>query len=216
MAHRTRWLAWCLVLASGSTAAAQTTPLRAPDLEGTVTLERALSQRRSNRRVAKTPLSLETIGQLLWAAQGVTNNKGFRTAPSAGARYPLEIYVLIPGGLFRYVPKKHALVQLSDKDLRRAVWKHAYARAWLADAPAIFFIAGVYGRTAGKYGQRARRYVHIEVGHAGQNLLLQAAALGLHCVGVGAFSDRQVQKTLGLPAAHVPLYAIPVGRPPAR
>lgn len=191
--------------------------LPAAKTSGTVSLEEALVSRRSRRRVASEPLPLATIGQLLWAAQGITlATKGFRTAPSAGARYPLRVYVLLPTGLWLYQPKDHALLQRSSKDLRKAFWKDVYGRPWLADAPAMVLIAADYRRTEAKYGKKARRFVHMEAGHAGQNVLLQSTALGLHGVGVGAFHPEKVKATLGLPAPQELLYAMVFGKPPKK
>ena len=188
--------------------------LPAPVTSGDVSLEEALSLRRSTRRVSSDPLSMATIGQLLWAAQGITlPSKGFRTAPSAGARYPLRLYVLLPSGLYAYQPKGHRLLQRSSRDLRSAFWKDVYGRPWLASAPAMFLIAADYRRTTEKYGKKARRFVDLEAGHAGQNLLLQSTALGLHGVGVGAFHAQRTRKTLTLPAEQELLYVIVLGSP---
>jgi SagB-type dehydrogenase family enzyme len=200
-----------LALGLQTSDAAPVIELPPPETGADHSLERAIAARRSHRRLATTPLSREEIGQLLWAAQGITSARGLRTAPSAGARYPLELYVLLPDGVYGYLPRRHALIRVATRDLRAVMWKLAYAQPWLAEAPAIFLFTGVYQRTAARYGRRAQRYVHIEVGHAAQNLLLQATALGLGGVGVGAFADREVQQTLGLPRAHEPLYAIPIG-----
>ena len=166
--------------------------LPAPRSDGEMSLEAALKSRRSQRKYAKEPLSLETVGQLLWAAQGVTDKRGHRTAPSAGARYPLTVYVLMPSGLYRYVPQKHAITRLTTRDLRSTMWEDVYARPWLDESPAIFVITATYARTEAKYGKKAQRFVHIEAGHVGQNILLQATALGLHCVPIGAFHQRKV------------------------
>jgi len=188
--------------------------LPAPITSGDMSLEEALASRRSTRRVSSEPLSMATIGQLLWAAQGITlPSKGFRTAPSAGARYPLRLYVLLPSGLYAYQPKGHWLSQRSPKDLRSAFWKDVYTRPWLASAPAMFLIAADYRRTTEKYGRKARRFVDLEAGHAGQSLLLQSTSLGLHGVGVGAFHAQRTRKTLTLPAEQELLYVIVVGSP---
>jgi SagB-type dehydrogenase family enzyme len=188
--------------------------LPAAKTTGTVSLEAALAARRSNRRLAPEALPIATVGQILWAGQGVTSKKGFRTAPSAGARYPLRVYVVLPTGLWSYQAKEHALVQRSPKDLRKDLWKDVFARPWLVDAPLMILIAADYRRTEAKYGKKARRFVHIEVGHAGQNILLQATAMGLHGVGVGAFHPVRVKETLGLPAPQELLYVLVLGNPP--
>lgn len=188
--------------------------LPTPDTIGSMSVEEALATRRSRRRVAKEALSDATIGQLLWAAQGITAPaKGFRTAPSAGARYPLRVYLLVPSGLFAYEPRGHSLLELNQKDLRVPFWKAVYGRAVLVHAPAMILIAADYTRTSQKYGTKAIRFVHMEAGHAAQNLLLQATALGLHGVGVGAFDAVRTRRAIDLPIKQELLYVLVVGKP---
>jgi SagB-type dehydrogenase family enzyme len=223
LAAELMWLAGCaLGPASRPTATApqvQTTPpevvrLPAPRLEGTLTLEETLAQRRSLRQFSDTPLTWEELGQLLWAAQGVTHPAGWRTAPSAGALYPLEVYAVIPEGVYHYQPGEHQVTLQAQGDVRAELAAAALRQAPVAEAPAVLVIAAVYARTAQKYGQeRSPRYVHLEAGHAAQNILLQAVALNLGAVPIGAFIDRQVQEVLALPADQQPLYLIPVGHP---
>jgi SagB-type dehydrogenase family enzyme len=184
-----------------------------PRVHGQLSLEEALAQRRSVRSFTEQELTLEEISQLLWAAQGLTADWGGRTAPSAGALYPLEVYVVTPDGLYHYVPKGHKVIVESQDDLRRDLWEVALKQDAIRDAPAVFVMTAVYERTAGKYGQRAERYVRLEAGHACQNILLQAVALNLGAVPIGAFYDDQVQAVLSIPPDHEPLYLIPVGRP---
>ncbi|MHC5011935.1 MAG: SagB/ThcOx family dehydrogenase [Planctomycetota bacterium] len=188
------------------------TTLPAARRTGSVSLEEALQRRASLRTLRTDPLSREQIAQLLWAAQG-TNRPGRRTAPSAGALYPLELYVVTARGVSRYDPTGHRLLPHREGDRRAALYGAALNQDPLREAPAVFVIAGVYERTQRKYGARAARYVHMEVGHAGQNLLLQAAAMGLACVPIGAFDDGRVHRVLELPGRHQPLYLIPVGYP---
>jgi SagB-type dehydrogenase family enzyme len=192
---------------------APTIELPAPRTSGPMPLERALAERRSVRAFTDEPLSLEELSQLLWAAQGITAEWGGRTAPSAGALYPLEVYAATPDGVYRYVPEDHGLEPLATGDLRPALAGAALGQEAIRDAPVVLVIAAVFRRTEVKYGARAERYVHLEAGHAAQNVLLQAVALGLGGVPIGAFSDRDVQRVLGLPADHAPLYLIPVGHP---
>ena len=189
-------------------------PLPAPATDGQTSIEAALAQRRSVREFSARPLTDAELGQLLWAAQGITDQTGYRTAPSAGALYPLEIYVATGDGLFHYEVDRHALATLDRTDLRPALHQAALRQGAVSQAPALFVIAAVYQRTAGKYGaERSPRYVHLEAGHAAQNLLLQAVALGLGAVPIGAFDDTDVQRVLNLPAEEEPLYLIPVGQP---
>jgi SagB-type dehydrogenase family enzyme len=192
--------------------------LSTPVTSGPRPLEALLSQRRSMREFDHQPLALADVGQLAWAAQGVTHRYGWRTAPSAGALYPLELYLVagrvdgMEPGVYRYRPQAHSLEMTGDDDCRAALARAALGQSWLADAAAIFVFTAVYERTARKYGGRAERYVHMEVGHAGQNLFLQAEARGLGTVVVGAFDDAAVAQVLGLPADHRPLSLMPVGR----
>lgn len=178
-----------------------------------VRLEEALEKRRSVRQFAAKPLSVSELSQLLWAGQGRTREWGGRTAPSAGALYPLELYVAVKEGVFHYEPAGHRLVALAAGDFRGALAAAALGQGCVGTAPAVFVIAAVYERTAVKYRDRAQRYVHIEAGHAGQNIMLEAVALGLGSVPVGAFHDDQVRQVLKLPADQVPLLLIPVGHP---
>jgi SagB-type dehydrogenase family enzyme len=184
-----------------------------PSQQGERSLEETLAARRSVRAFTSESLTDDEILQLLWAAQGITHPEGLRTAPSAGALFPLELYVATSAGLYHYNPAKHELRQRDGADLRRPLYRAALAQDAVMEAPAVFVVTAVYGRTAAKYGDRTERYVHIEVGHAAQNLLLQAVALDLAGVPVGAFDDDQVGKALQLPGDESPLYLIPVGHP---
>ncbi len=184
-----------------------------PRLQGEFSLEETLVRRRSVRSFTDEELTLEEISQLLWAAQGLTAGWGGRTAPSAGALYPLEVYVVTANGLYHYVPQGHSVIIESQSDLRRGLWEAGLKQDAIRAAPAVFVITAVYERTAGKYGGRAERYVKLEAGHACQNILLQAVALYLGAVPIGAFYGDQVQAALSLPADHEPLYLIPVGHP---
>ncbi len=185
-----------------------------PRLEGPLSLEACLQQRRSTREFSEQTLTSEAIAQLLWAAQGITDPRGFRTAPSAGALYPLEVYAVGVEGVLHYNPVDHTLISVKDGDVRRDLSQAALGQRPVAEAPVVVVITGVNERTQAKYGaERAPRYVLLEAGHAAQNVLLQAVALGLGAVPIGAFDDAEVQRVLGLPSDHRPLYLIPVGHP---
>lgn len=204
--------------AAGPTAAltstSSVTPLPPPSRSAGASLAEALAERRSTRSFADQTLTMSQIGQLCWAAQGITSPQGYRTAPSAGALYPLELYVATQAGLFRYEPGSHALAVRSNQDRRQALYEAALKQDPVRQAPAVFVVTAVYVRTVTKYGaERSPRYVHLEAGHATQNLLLQAVALELGAVPIGAFHDQKVQEALGLPADREPLYLIPVGHP---
>jgi SagB-type dehydrogenase family enzyme len=189
-----------------------------PALKSESSLEQVLQTRRSVREYGDDALKLKEISQLLWAAQGVTHSAGYRTAPSAGALYPLEIYLAagnvdgLTKGVYHYRPHDHSLKQIAEKDLRHALAGAALDQPSVGDAPVVLAIAAVYERTMSKYGKRGIRYVHMEVGHAAQNVLLQAQAIGLATVVVGAFEDSAVSDVLRLPAEVEPLMLIPVGR----
>lgn len=186
-----------------------------PAITGEMSLEEAFQSRRSIRQYSDQTLSLQEISQLLWAAQGVTSPQDYRTAPSAGALYPLEVYILTQVGVYRYYPLTHSLEMILEGDLRRKLYEAALEQDSILEAPVVFVIAAVYERTEVKYGEeRTPRYVHLEAGHATQNLLLQAVSLGLGAVPIGAFHDAQVQAMLGIPSDHTPLYLIPVGHLP--
>lgn len=206
--------AGCALSPATASAPGERISLPAPRTTGDVSLEEALASRRSIRQYGQRPLTWEEIGQLLWAAQGVTSPRGFRTAPSAGALYPLELYVVLPEGVFHYEPVEHELSKTAEGDHRKAVGNAALKQSAIYDAPALFVIAAVYERTAVKYGDRAERYVKMEAGHAAQNLLLQMTVLGLGAVPIGAFYDERVQSALGLSSDEMPLYLIPVGALP--
>jgi SagB-type dehydrogenase family enzyme len=188
-----------------------------PRMSEALPLADALRRRRSVRSYGSRPLSLGELSQLLWAAQGITGSGGARTAPSAGATYPLEIYVaagavdeLVPGVL-HYRPAEHALDELSAGDVRAGLAGACFGQDWLAAAPASLVVTAVLARTRREYGRRADRYVHLEAGHAAQNVHLAAAALGLGTVVVGAFEDTRVKRVLGIETDAVPLVVMPVG-----
>lgn len=185
-----------------------------PSTRGPLSLEETLARRRSVRELGPRRLTLGEISQLLWAAQGVTSPEGDRTAPSAGGLLPLELYLAVADGFFRYEPRHHRLRRHRAADLRQSIFRAALSQEPLREAPAVFVIAGVEERTAPRYGpRRSPRYVHMESGHAAQNLLLQAVALGLGAVVIGAFEDDELGAALALPRGHRPLYLIPVGEP---
>ena len=192
----------------------KTIQLPKPNLKGRVSVEEAIQERRSVRNFKPTPLTLETVGQLLWATQGITEPvSGFRAAPSAGALYPLEIYLVQADGVYRYVPKGHLLEVLAENDVREKLSEAALGQEFVALAPVSIVIAAEPSRTTWKYGPRGTQYVHMEAGYAAENLHLQAVALGLGSVSVGAFRDAEVSRVIGLPRNQVPLLIVPVGHP---
>jgi SagB-type dehydrogenase family enzyme len=188
--------------------------LPVPNTDSGVAIEKVMQERRSHRTFAMTPLETAELGQLLWAAQGVTETSGKRTAPSAGALGPLEVFVVTAEGVTHYLPDEHALETRATGDRRNALSSAAADQEMVVKAPAVLVITGILSRTAWKYGgDRAWRYVNLEAGHASQNVLLMATAMGLAGVPVGAFDDNAVMDVLGLPADHRPLLLLPLGRP---
>lgn len=189
-----------------------------PRYDSNVSIEQTLLSRRSIRSFTDEALTLQEVSQLLWAAQGITDPSGKRTAPSAGALYPLEIYAVagnvkdLSAGVYKYEPEEHQLVRVMDGDKRGALANAALGQSSVRQGAVAFVITAVYERTTVKYGDRGIRYVHIEVGHAAENLCLQATAMDLGAVTVGAFDDEQVSEVLNLPEDEQPLYIIPVGR----
>jgi SagB-type dehydrogenase family enzyme len=180
-----------------------------------VSVEEAIARRRSVREFSGEPLGLDAVGQLLWATEGVTGRVAhLRAHPSAGALHPLEVYLVAREAVFHYQPQGHRLLPVRAGDHRQALARAAYGQWFVGEAPCVLAITAVYARTTGKYGERGRtRYVPMDAAHAAQNALLQAVALGLVAVPVGAFDDEAVRAVLGAPFDRVPLYLIPVGRP---
>jgi SagB-type dehydrogenase family enzyme len=187
-----------------------------PRLSSKISVEEALSKRRSVRDYSEDSLGIEEISQLLWSAQGVTVKWGGRTAPSAGALYPLEIYVLagkvkgLKPGLYHYDPEKHVITKKVDGDLREKLTQASLDQDEITKAPATFVITAVYERTMKKYEERGIQYVHMEVGAAAENIYLQAETLNLGTVFMGAFEDDKVKKVLGI--KEEPLAIMPVGK----
>jgi nitroreductase len=164
-----------------------------PNAQGSISLEQAIEKRKSVRSFTKQALSLDLIGQILWAGQGLRGSASSRTVPSAGALYPLELYLVTEEGVYHYFPDGHRMEPHVEGDMRSS-------------------LTAVFSRIESKYGkERSPQYIYLEAGHAAQNILLQATALGLNGVPVGAFYEEQVSKVLQLPQAHYPLYLIPLG-----
>jgi len=185
-----------------------------PLLAGRMSLEEAVATRRSVRQFTQRSLTPKEISQLCWAAQGITDPGGrFRAAPSAGALYPIELYIVTADGIDHYQPEHHRLKPHLTGDVRRPLQRAALDQEAIGDAPACVVLAAVVKRTARKYGDRAERYCFIEAGHVAQNILLQATALHLAGVPMGAFEDDKVATVLKLPKDHRVLYLLAIGRP---
>jgi len=189
-----------------------------PKYTGETSIEEVLFKRRSIRDFKDEPLTLKQISQLLWAAQGITDKReGFRTAPSAGALYPLEVYLVsgnitdLPIGIYKYNPDKHELTIVTEQDVRLELGEAALGQSCVKEGAAVIVLAAVYERTTRKYGKRGIRYAHIEVGNVSQNIYLQAVSLNLGTVVVGAFDDEQVKKVMQMETDEEPLCVMPVG-----
>lgn len=187
--------------------------LPAPATGGSLPLEQAFALRRSRRAFRPDPLPVATIGQLLWAGQGVTSSDGKRTAPSAGALYPLELYVVTRAEVMHYLPHGHRVEIRAVPDLHPELESAALGQATVAEAPDIVVVAAVPSRTRARYGAWAETFVALEAGHAAQNILLAATAAGLAAVPIGSLYPSQVATALTLPADQTVLYLIPVGLP---
>ncbi len=219
-----RWLIWLVLLFQFPAYVQDRMPekntfaLPEPVLEGTLSVEEAIYSRRSVREYKDEPITLPEVAQLLWAAQGRTSRRGYRTTPSAGALYPIEM-ILVAGqvdslspGVYRYLAQSHRLRRILDGDQRITVYGLALEQDPIKKAPAVIIICGVYERTSQKYGNRAPRYVHIEAGHISQNIYLQCESLGLGTVIIGAFKDQELRQALRLGRRDRPLAIMPLGR----
>lgn len=197
----------------------QRVKLATPRQDGSLSLERCIAQRRSVRSFSDQALAKDELGQLLWAAQGVTGPEGGRAVPSAGALYPLELYAAarnvasLAVGVYHYQVSSHELLLIASGHDPEALIDAALGQDWIAGAPACICIAAIFERTTAKYGERGGGYVYMEAGHAAENVMLEAIALGLATTMVGAFSDDEVGRVLRLNANETPLCLIPVGRP---
>ena len=199
---------------------AEKVPLPEPRPKGNVSVEEAISQRRTLRSFKPKALALDQLSQVLWAAQGITDKKrGFRSAPSGGALYPLDVYAVVGKngvedlgeGVYLYLPHEHSLRKVADSDRRKGLARAAFGQNWIAQAPVVLTITAEYERITRKYGSRGIRYARIEVGHVGQNIFLQAEAFGLSAGIVGAFEDQSVAEIIGALDDHEPLLIMPVG-----
>jgi len=188
--------------------------LPAPKLMGEISVEEALNLRKSVRKFLDKPLSIDQISQLLWSAQGITRTRGelkLRTAPAAGATYPLETYLFTASGGYKYNPADHSLKKVYPDDMRIELAQASHGQTSVSCAHAVFVFTYIEERTSQRYGERAYRYICMEAGHVAQNIHLQAVALGLGSVPVGAFTDDKVAEIMQLPENEIPLYIIPVG-----
>ncbi|MCK5193954.1 MAG: SagB/ThcOx family dehydrogenase [Desulfobulbaceae bacterium] len=189
-----------------------------PQYDSNVSIEETLLKRRSIRSYKSEPLAIAEISQLLWSAQGVTNRKGFRTAPSAGALYPLEVYIAagnvtdLDAGIYKYYPHRHEIVNTVKGNKRSELCRAGLGQSSIKNAPAVMVFCAVFERVTRSYGKRGIQYVHMEVGHAIQNVCLQAISLGLGSVIIGAFNDYDVKEVMNFELDEHPLLILPVGK----
>ncbi len=189
-----------------------------PKTKGSVSVEETLSKRRSVRKFQDTPLSIPEVSQLLWAAYGITEKDGRKTTPSAGATYPLEIYVVVKNveklkpGLYKYDSGGHFLTNIKEGNFYNEISETTYQPQMCKSAPMIFVITAITEKTTSVYGERGIRYIFMETGHSAQNISLQGVSLGIGSVLVGAFDDDKVAGVLSLKNGEIPLYIIPVGK----
>ncbi|MFH1353287.1 MAG: protein-L-isoaspartate(D-aspartate) O-methyltransferase [bacterium] len=195
--------------------------LPAPEYKGKISVEEAISKRKSVRSYKEEPLSISEVAQMLWAAGGKRTDAtsgASRTFPSAGGRYPFEIYLFagnvkgIPPGLYRYEWEEHRLKIMQEGDLRKDLAAACIGQDFINDAPATIVFTGIEKKLRSGYGERGIRYSVMDIGHAGQNIYLQAGALGLGTCAVGAFNDEALKKLVGV-KGEMPLYVFPFGHP---
>lgn len=199
-----------------------------PAYNSDTSIEKALKERRSIRKYKDKPLSLSEISQILWSAYGITKpikdgpsflRGGLKTAPSAGALYPLEIYVVagnvtdLPAGVYKYKPDGHKLVKIADGDRRIELYKASLNQDWVKEAPASIVYSAVFSRTTEIYGKRGQeRYVCMDLGHSAENIYLQAVSLNIGTVAIGAFYDTKVKVIVNMTKEEEPLYIMPIGK----
>lgn len=197
----------------------KTIKLPPPILKSSISIEEALLLRRSKRFYKDKPLTLNELSQILWASQGITDeNYKFRTCPSAGAIFPLELYLSVinieglESGIYKYIPERHELIHLSKGPKREELFNACLKQEWIKRAPLVVVICAAFYKTKARYGERGIRYVFIETGHCAQNIYLQCVSLNLGTVAVGAFDDEEVKKILNLPKNDFPTYLMPIGK----
>ncbi len=196
-----------------------TISLSRPEKEGETSLEEAIEKRRSVRSFSQDSLSLEAVSQILWAAQGITSKeRGLRAAPSAGALYPLTIYVSVRSverlspGVYEYLPKEHTLKLIKEGDVTENIYESALRQEPIMEGKVTLIIVADYDITRARYGERAERYVYMEAGHVGQNIYLQAETLNIGTVAIGAFDDGGVERAAGIREEESVLYLFPLGK----
>lgn len=209
---RKYYFAGVMFLLGSASFAATLIDLPKPRLQSEYSLEQSILNRRSVREFTSDELSMQQLSQILWAAQGITEPEFmFRSTPSAGALYPLQLYVAKRDGFYRYVPEGHKLLEVSVEDVRPSLVRASLGQDAIREAPVSLVIAANFRITQAKFGPRAFRYVCMEAGHVAENIQLQAAAIGLSSIPIGSFWDDVLKKNLNLPDNQDPLYIVPIG-----
>lgn len=189
-----------------------------PRYDSPVSVEKALRLRQSTRLFEKSSVSIQELSQLLWSAQGIGNRHGYRTSPSAGALFPIELYVLVRRGegvypgFYHYIPNKHHLEISTNSIDEEKLFMASYKQSWVKNAPILIVIASDTNRTAQKYHVKAFQYASMESGHVAQNMMLQSVSLGLGIVGVGAFDEQEIKQIFDIHTLDV-MYLICIGHP---
>ena len=192
----------------------ETIALTKASSSGQFSLEAAIGNRRSVRSFTNEKLSYETIGQLLWAGQGITDSvSGKRAAPSAGAIFPMELYVVMADGVYRYDPIKNSLLKNNRNDVRTPLSNASYKQQFIKDAPLLIVIAGSPKKIMEKYPNKIKEFMYLEAGHIAQNIHLQAVVTGLASCPVGGFESNKVKQICKMTQGQEAVYIIAVGKP---
>jgi SagB-type dehydrogenase family enzyme len=189
-----------------------------PKTTGSISVEETLLKRRSVREYLSEHLSLAEISQLLWSAYGITSEEGFRTAPSAGALFPLKIYLAavninkLEQGFYLYDSKTHTLELRKTGDYAEPLTAGTFFQDYIGEAAAILIISADYTGPNEKYGDQGKKFTWMDLGHLGQNVHLQAVSLDIGTVAVAAVRPDEIEKLLDLPGGEEVLYLMPLGK----
>lgn len=190
-----------------------------PEPDSGMSVMEAICQRRSVRNFSEESISLPELAGILFAAQGITSETGYRAAPSAGATYPLSILIVaenvdsLEPGIYRFDPEENTLAIVRTGYFQSDLALAAMGQQFISSAPVVIAIVANYHITTSVYGNRGVMYVHMEAGHVSQNIYLQCTALELGTVAIGAFTNGAVAEVLGMDEDETPLYIMPIGRP---
>lgn len=192
--------------------------VKLPEPNKETCLSQLLLKRKSVRKFKKEPLRLSELSQVLWASYGLINKRR-HVVPSAGATYPVEIYLVVRDveglkpGIYKYNNQEHLVQLVKEGDYSRDLARACLDQLWVKEAPVNIILVALHEKTTSWYGERGFRYIHNEAGHIGQNIYLMATEMNLGTVAIGAFNDSEVLKIIGLDAKYIALYVFPVGKP---